>query len=332
MFPSDGHFYPLVKEQGAEELHSPTNGRIFVLKFTSSSQKYFFWMQSKSQSREGHNSWFSQRDQRLGQIVEALLQGDDVDVQGEIEDMARGGGGDDAGPDGDGDLMDLDGGPGLERRETGGAGQDATGGDPRLEGESSREGGADGGRAKQGQQDSDTSAIVQNFLKSLKGGPSHQQQPNQQQRADRPFTTLPDLLPSSTTTAFISTATPSQIDNLCSLLPPELFVLAQESSTSDSAAEVTPTAGQAAIESLSLQQKKSIITRVLRSPQLQQSLASLTVALRDGGLPMIGEALGLEVENGGMIKHGSMPLGGGDAVEAFVKGVKKTVENEGGKK
>lgn len=145
MFPSDGHFYPLLKEQGAEDLHSPTNGRIFVLKFTSSSQKYFFWMQSKSQSREGHNSWFSQRDQRLGQIVEALLQGDDVDVQGEIEDMARGGGGDD---DAGGDLMDLDGGPDQSRQESGGgAGQGATGGDPRVEGESSREGGADGGRA-----------------------------------------------------------------------------------------------------------------------------------------------------------------------------------------
>lgn len=83
----------------------------------------------------------------MGQIVDALLQGEDVDVQGEIEDMTRGGGNDDAGPDGDADLMDLDGGPGLERRETGGAGQDATGGDPRAEGEASREGGADGGRA-----------------------------------------------------------------------------------------------------------------------------------------------------------------------------------------
>lgn len=150
----------------------------------------------------------------------------------------------------------------------------------------------------------------------------------QQQRADRPFTTLPDLLPSSVTTSYISGATSQQIDDLCSLLPQELFVLAQESSSSDSAADVTVAAGQAAIGALSIEQKRSIIVRVLRSPQLQQSLASLTVALRDGGLPMIGEALGLEVENGGMIKHGSMPLGGGDAVEAFVKGVKKTVESE----
>lgn len=146
MFPQDGHFYPLLREQGAEDLHSPTNGRIFVLKFASSSQKYFFWMQSKAQSRDGQLSLFSQRDQRLGQIVDALLQGDDVDVQGEIEEMRRGG--DSTGPDGDADAMEIDqGGPSLTRQETGGAGQDATGGDPREEGEASRDGGADGGRA-----------------------------------------------------------------------------------------------------------------------------------------------------------------------------------------
>lgn len=43
---------------------------------------------------------------------------------------------------------------------------------------------------------------------------------------------------------------------------------------------------------------------------------------------MIGEALGLKVENGGLIRGGSMPLGGGNAVEAFVQGVRKTVEKE----
>ena len=144
MFPQDGQFYPLVKEQGAENLNSPTNGRIFVLRFASSSQKYFFWMQSKTQSPEGNLSWFSQRDQRVGQIVDALLQGEDVDIAGEVEDMKRG---DETGPNGDADAMEIDDGANLERQETGGAGQDATGGDPRDEGESSREGGADGGRA-----------------------------------------------------------------------------------------------------------------------------------------------------------------------------------------
>lgn len=176
----------------------------------------------------------------------------------------------------------------------------------------------------------DTNAVVQNFLNSLKGSSMSGGQQSQQQ--EQPFTTLPDLLPASTTTAYISSASPQQIDTLCSYLPPDLFVLAQESSSSDSAAEATSATAQAAIETLSQDQKKSILNKVLRSPQLQQSLGSLTVALRDGGLPMIGEALGLKVENGGLIKHGSVPLGGSQAVEAFVEGVKKTAEEEAKKK
>ncbi len=43
---------------------------------------------------------------------------------------------------------------------------------------------------------------------------------------------------------------------------------------------------------------------------------------------MIGEALRLKVHHGGVIEGGSMPLGGGKAVEAFVEGVKGTVEEE----
>ncbi|KXT12990.1 hypothetical protein AC579_3149 [Pseudocercospora musae] len=324
MFPQDGHFYPLLKEQGAEELHSPTTGRIFVLRFTSSSQKHFFWMQSKPQSREGHLSWFSQRDQRIGQIIDALLQGEGIDVEREIQDIRNGD--DSAGPNGDADAMEIDqGGSSLERQETGGAGADATGGDPREEGEASREGGADGGRAASlGVQD--TNAIVQNFLNSLKGSGGSASQ--QSQRQDKPFTTLPDLLPSSTTTAYLSSASPQQIDHLCTYLPPELFLLAQESEKSTSDTEPSPATAQAAIEALSTAQKKDILTRVLRSPQFHQSLGSLTVALRDGGLPMIGEALQVKVENGGLIHGGSVPLGGDDAVEAFVKGVKKTAEEE----
>ena len=170
----------------------------------------------------------------------------------------------------------------------------------------------------------DPSAVVQNFLNSLKSGSS------QQQTIDKPFTTLPDLLSKDTTVSYIDAASPQQVDSLCTLLPPELFLLAQESASDASSSDPNPTpaAGQAAIEALSLDQKKDILKRVLRSPQLHQSLGSLTVALRDGGLPMIGEALGLKVENGGLIKGGNMPLGGGDAVEAFVDGVKKTVEEE----
>ena len=174
--------------------------------------------------------------------------------------------------------------------------------------------------------------MVQNFLRSLQGG--NQQGQQQQQAADKPFTTLPDLLPSATTIPFVNNATPEQIDNLCTFLPPEIFLLAQESSstsTIDTPADpsgASAAAAQGAIEALSTDQKKDIIKRVLHSPQLQQSLGSLTVALRDGGLPMIGDALGLDVENGGSIRGGTMPLGGGEAVEAFVNGVKRTIEKE----
>ena len=80
--------------------------------------------------------------------------------------------------------------------------------------------------------------------------------------------------------------------------------------------------------SLSTEQKKDIITKVLRSPQFIQSLGSLTSALREGGLPMISDALKIKVENGGYVRGGTVPLGGGEAVEAFLEGFKKVVENE----
>lgn len=148
MIPGDGSFQPLVKNPGAETVESPTTGRIFVLRFQSSSQKHFFWMQSKTQASGGKLNEFGERDQRLGQIVDLLLQGEDVNVQEEIEEIRRGGGGDDGGPNGDADAMEVDDqGHGLSRQGSGGAGADATGGDARDEGEASREGGADGGRA-----------------------------------------------------------------------------------------------------------------------------------------------------------------------------------------
>lgn len=93
-----------------------------------------------------------------------------------------------------------------------------------------------------------------------------------------------------------------------------------------SSAEPTPQAAQAAIEALSTEQKQGLVERVLRSPQLHQSLGSLTVALRDGGLPTIADALGIKVENDGLIKRGSVPLGGGEAVETFLKGFKSSAE------
>jgi 26S proteasome regulatory subunit N13 len=143
------------------------------------------------------------------------------------------------------------------------------------------------------------------------------------------YTTLPDLLPTSTTIPTIESASPSQIDNLLNYLPPAILLLAQEpASQIDGMVEPSAGTAAAALEALSLNQKKALLKRVLRSPQFHQSLGSLTMALRDGGLPTIADALGIKVKNGGTVQGGNVPLGGGDAVEAFVDGVRRAVEEE----
>ncbi|KAL1306974.1 hypothetical protein AAFC00_005608 [Neodothiora populina] len=329
MFPGDATFTPYAASSGStsEDTVSPTNGRVFCLRFSSSSQRHFFWMQAKSQHREGKSSWFSARDKRLGEIVNQLLAGQDVDVEAEVENLRNGSGGNDHEDDDDDDhVMDDVPGPDHNRRgsTTGGAGADATGGDPNVEGQASREGGADGGRAP-----SDTDAAVQSFLRSLQGSSSnYNQQSTPAQSYDQPFTTLSELLGSNTTIPWLSAATPMEIDALCAHLPASLFLLAQESSASMTSAEIHPESARAAIEAMATEQKRELLARVLRSPQLTQSLGSLTFALRDGGLPMVAGALGIELEHGGTIKGGTVPLGGGHAVEAFLEGVKRGVEKE----
>ena len=52
------------------------------------------------------------------------------------------------------------------------------------------------------------------------------------------------------------------------------------------------------------------------------------MALRDGGLPSVSDALKIKVENGGFMRRGGIPLGGGEAVEAFLNGIRATVEEE----
>ena len=172
----------------------------------------------------------------------------------------------------------------------------------------------------------DAEVAVQNFLRSLQGNPSLSAGA-QQSPQGKPFTTLPDLLSPPSTLQILDTAPRGYIDSLLTHIPPVLLLLAQEADDISSV-DPTPETAAAAIEALSLDQKKDILRKVLRSPQFSQSLGSLTMALRDGGLPTVSEALGVKVENGGFMVRGGMPLGGGEAVEAFLEGVKKGVEEE----
>ena len=142
------------------------------------------------------------------------------------------------------------------------------------------------------------------------------------------FTTFPELLPPATTIPVIDHANEAFVDHLLSHLPPQLLLLSQEVDDLSSADPNSETA-KAAMEALSLDQKREILRKVLRSPQFNQSLGSLTHAIRDGGLPSISEALGIPVENGGFLKRGGVPVGGGEAVEAFMKGVRDVVEKKG---
>ncbi|RYP90547.1 hypothetical protein DL770_003309 [Monosporascus sp. CRB-9-2] len=323
MVPTDGHFLPYdAKDQPNPS--AKTNGRIFVLKFLSSSQRYFFWLQSKPQGRNGDPSWFSPRDKKIGEIVDTLLQGENVDVARELASISNN---DNDRRDNDDDetMEDVEGhgDPNDPHGGAGGAGPGATGGDIREEGENAREGGADGARAAAGNVDAATA--VRNFLNSLSGGAGSGAN---QGGEGKFYPMLSDLLTPPVTVPVIQAATEEQVNEMLGFLPPTVLIIAQQADGEVGDTEPTPAAIEAAREAMSVGQKKSLLEKVLRSPQFHQSLASLTMAIRDGGLPSIADALSVDVENGGYMRGGQMPLGGGEAVEAFVEGVKKTVQKK----
>lgn len=165
----------------------------------------------------------------------------------------------------------------------------------------------------------DAQSIIQNFIKSMGGD-----QGGQQQAQGKLFTTLQDLLTTPSTIPWIDSVDETKVDSLLQFLPPQLITLAQHADSDRMVTQEPPTSS----EPLSLDKKKDILRRVLRSPQFTQSLASLTIALRDGGLPSLSEALNIPVKNGGYMRRGGVPLGGGQAVEVFLDGVRDAVKDE----
>lgn len=166
--------------------------------------------------------------------------------------------------------------------------------------------------------------LVRNLLASLKGG---SQGLGGGQSQGKTYPMLTDLLDTSTTLPMVDNCPDKVVDSLVSYLPPTVVVLAQQGENGDSfSKEPSPADAAAAQEAMTYAQKRALLKKVLRSPQFHQSLDSLSLALREGGLPSIAEALGIEVENGGVVRGGAVPLGGGEAVEAFVNGFKKKVQ------
>lgn len=168
----------------------------------------------------------------------------------------------------------------------------------------------------------DPNEAVQNLLRSLQGGSYGQQEQQQQsneQEDDELFTTLPDLLTPAATIPVIEAADTQTIETLLSYLPPSLLQLPPPGSYGT----------EAEAGAVTLDQKKAVLSKVLRSPQFMQSLSSLTNALREGGLPSICEALKVPVENGGYVRRGGVPVGNGQAIRIFLEGVKKSVQEEG---
>lgn len=172
----------------------------------------------------------------------------------------------------------------------------------------------------------DASEAVKSLLNSLKGQPGSSSG-TRQRGADLPYPFLSHLLPSSITVKLIEDASNELLETLLGLLPQSLLLLAGNVTVPDARVDPPPDQVEVIKAGLSIESKRSLLKKVARSPQFHQALGGLTMAIRDGGLPSIADALGIQVDNGGYISGGGMPLGGGLAVKTFIEGIKKTSQD-----
>ncbi|KAK6496790.1 hypothetical protein TWF481_001778 [Arthrobotrys musiformis] len=239
----------------------PDDGRICVLKFQSSDQRHLFWWQTKNDDSISASE-HTRKDRLVARKIDQLIQS----------------GGDLSALVGDDELMEID--------------DEAAPG----AGESSRRGGADGGRASEPQPSATTTEEQPQFdVASLIRGISIPGGASGSSSKPQGFLTLPSLLQPNVTTTILESKAIRQ--KLLANLPPAL--------TADVNTEY---------------QEKELLRKVLHSPQFSQATAMLTVALREGGLRGVAESLGvkLDLENAGT-------QGG---VEIFVSSVKKEAEKE----
>lgn len=164
--------------------------------------------------------------------------------------------------------------------------------------------------------ESDAQAAVENLLRSLQGNTKVSKPASAGSSQGKLYTTLPELLKPDSTVTAIKHAEPFIIDQLLSELPAQLLPSRADDSSLVSAQSraVENPAG-----SLNIDEKRDLLAKALRSPQFMQSLASLTAALRDGGLPTLSEALHISVPNRGYIQQGRIPLGAARQLKLSLK-------------
>ena len=166
----------------------------------------------------------------------------------------------------------------------------------------------------------DMSTIVQNFLTSL----NTQRAANSSEEI-RPFPSLIELLSPSNTIPFIMQACDeSIIDRILMLLPTEISELAVNDNNGYKTGKCT--SHESNVRQLSMRLKKEMLLKVLRSPQLCQSLDSLSVALRGGGLLSVSEALDINLNNDLALENAMNNTSSLSPFQIFLNGIKSSIK------